>query len=215
MLAVLVGLGAWAYQALRKPPPPPQLETVVVDRGRVAARVTATGTLSARVTVQVSSQLSGRVSRVLADFNDHVKKGQVLARINQALLRADSVTPARGAVFDVLEAALAPIGFTIDRVVTGDAPDGPVENLIALRDGTGAHLAFAGHVDVGRPTPTHHRPSRARCPTPMLATTTPVTAIIPGVIGSPSNTADQQNVRGACASWSWLMRATPPCARPR
>ncbi|WP_294358729.1 succinyl-diaminopimelate desuccinylase, partial [uncultured Sphingomonas sp.] len=63
----------------------------------------------------------------------------------------DSVTPARGAVFDVLEAALTPIGFTIDRVVTGDAPDGPVENLIALREGTGAHLAFAGHVDVVPP----------------------------------------------------------------
>lgn len=71
--------------------------------------------------------------------------------LTQALLRADSVTPARGAVFDVLEAALTPIGFTIDRVVTGDAPDGPVENLIALREGTGAHLAFAGHVDVVPP----------------------------------------------------------------
>ncbi|MFG6283440.1 succinyl-diaminopimelate desuccinylase [Sphingomonas sp. S6] len=71
--------------------------------------------------------------------------------LTQALLRADSVTPARGAVFDVLEAALTPIGFTIDRVVSGDAPDGPVENLIALRKGSGPHLAFAGHVDVVPP----------------------------------------------------------------
>ncbi len=65
-----------------------------------------------------------------------------------ALIRADSVTPARGPVFDVLEAALAPLGFAVDRFVSGEAPDGPVENLLATRPGTGAHLAFAGHVDV-------------------------------------------------------------------
>lgn len=67
------------------------------------------------------------------------------------LLRAESVTPARGAVFDVLEAALGPIGFQIDRFVTGDAPDGPVENLLAVRGSGGRHLAFAGHVDVVPP----------------------------------------------------------------
>jgi succinyl-diaminopimelate desuccinylase len=69
----------------------------------------------------------------------------------QALLRADSVTPARGAVFDVLEAALVPIGFAVDRFVAGEAPDGPVENMIATRQGSGRHLAFAGHVDVVPP----------------------------------------------------------------
>ncbi len=68
--------------------------------------------------------------------------------LTAALIRADSVTPARGAVFDVLAAALAPIGFAVDRFVVGEAPDGPVENLLATRPGTGRHLAFAGHVDV-------------------------------------------------------------------
>ncbi len=66
----------------------------------------------------------------------------------QALIRADSVTPAGGAVFDVLEAALSGIGFAVDRFVVGTAPDGPVENMIATRAGSGRHLAFAGHVDV-------------------------------------------------------------------
>lgn len=69
----------------------------------------------------------------------------------QALIRAESVTPARGAVFDVLEAALLPLGFAVDRFVAGEAPDGPVENLIAWRDAGGRHLAFAGHVDVVPP----------------------------------------------------------------
>ncbi len=66
----------------------------------------------------------------------------------QALLRADSVTPAQGAVFDVLEAALVPLGFAVDRFVVGEAPDGPVENLLAVRGDGPRHLAFAGHVDV-------------------------------------------------------------------
>ncbi|RDE06815.1 succinyl-diaminopimelate desuccinylase [Sphingomonas aracearum] len=67
------------------------------------------------------------------------------------LLACTSVTPARGAVFDVAEAALVPLGFTVDRFVAGAAPDGPVENLIALREGDGPHLAFAGHLDVVPP----------------------------------------------------------------
>ncbi|SFO20627.1 succinyl-diaminopimelate desuccinylase [Sphingomonas sp. OK281] len=68
--------------------------------------------------------------------------------LTQALLRADSVTPAHGAVFDVLEAALVPLGFAVDRFTVGEAPDGPVENLLAVRGDGPRHLAFAGHVDV-------------------------------------------------------------------
>ncbi|WP_241656512.1 succinyl-diaminopimelate desuccinylase [Sphingomonas oligophenolica] len=69
----------------------------------------------------------------------------------QALIRADSVTPAPAMVFTVLAAALEPLGFAIDRFVTGEAPDGPVENMLATRAGTGRHLAFAGHLDVVPP----------------------------------------------------------------
>ncbi len=69
----------------------------------------------------------------------------------KALLACESVTPASGAVFDVAEAALLPLGFTVDRFTVGEAPDGPVENLLATRGGTGPHLAFAGHLDVVPP----------------------------------------------------------------
>ncbi|MBN8807132.1 MAG: succinyl-diaminopimelate desuccinylase [Sphingomonas sp.] len=71
--------------------------------------------------------------------------------LTKALLAAESVTPARGQVFDVLAQALSVIGFEIDRFVVGEAPDGPVENMIALRRGAGRHLAFAGHLDVVPP----------------------------------------------------------------
>jgi succinyl-diaminopimelate desuccinylase len=71
--------------------------------------------------------------------------------LTQALLREESVTPARGGVFDVLEAALQPLDFAVERFVAGEAPDGPVENLLAVRGSGGPHLAFAGHVDVVPP----------------------------------------------------------------
>jgi HlyD family secretion protein len=66
----------------------PKYETAKVDRGRIAARVTATGTLSALVTVQVGSQVSGRIQMLAADFNSQVKKGQVIAKIDPELFKA-------------------------------------------------------------------------------------------------------------------------------
>ena len=65
-----------------------------------------------------------------------------------ALINCPSITPATGEVFDVLEAAVRPLGFEVNRFIAGEAPDGPVENLVAFR-GTGApHFGFAGHLDV-------------------------------------------------------------------
>lgn len=70
----------------------------------------------------------------------------------ERLIACSSVTPARGPVFDALEAMLTPLGFEVDRFIMGDAPGGPVENLIALRsNGGGTHFAFAGHLDVVPP----------------------------------------------------------------
>src|SRR5438309_6022410 len=64
------------------------------------------------------------------------------------LIRCPSVTPARGGVFDRLEAALTPLGFTVHRWVMGEPPDGPTENMVAIRGAGGPHFGFAGHLDV-------------------------------------------------------------------
>lgn len=75
----------------------------------------------------------------------------------EALIACPSVTPATGAVFDCLESQLAPLGFEVVRFLAGtapeDAPDGPVENLFAIRRGPegSRHFAFAGHLDVVPP----------------------------------------------------------------
>src|ERR1051326_4208047 len=49
--------------------------------------VQATGTINAVITVQVGSQVSGTISRLSADFNSKVKKGQVIAQIDPALFQ--------------------------------------------------------------------------------------------------------------------------------
>jgi succinyl-diaminopimelate desuccinylase len=64
------------------------------------------------------------------------------------LIRCPSVTPARGEVFDVLERALKPLGFDVHRWVMGEAPDGPTENMVAVRGSGSPHFGFAGHLDV-------------------------------------------------------------------
>ena len=64
------------------------------------------------------------------------------------LIRCASVTPARGEVFDVLEAALRPLGFEVHRWVLGEPPDGPTENMVAIRGSGSPHFGFAGHLDV-------------------------------------------------------------------
>jgi succinyl-diaminopimelate desuccinylase len=64
------------------------------------------------------------------------------------LIRCPSITPATGEVFDVLEGALKPLGFTVHRWVMGDPPDGPTENMVAIRGEGSPHFGFAGHLDV-------------------------------------------------------------------
>jgi len=64
------------------------------------------------------------------------------------LIRCPSVTPASGEVFDILDRALTQLGFEVHRWILGEAPDGPTENMVAMR-GTGSpHFGFAGHLDV-------------------------------------------------------------------
>jgi succinyl-diaminopimelate desuccinylase len=68
-----------------------------------------------------------------------------------ALINCPSITPASGAVFDLLEEALRPLGFEVHRWVMGEAPDGPTENMVAIRGSGAPHFGFAGHLDVVPP----------------------------------------------------------------
>ena len=82
-LSLLAG-GAWFYRhADAKETPAYRL--AAVERGSLQSAVSATGALSAVRTVQVGTQVSGQVSAIYVDFNDRVKKGQLLARIDPTL----------------------------------------------------------------------------------------------------------------------------------
>lgn len=59
-----------------------------VTRGDVAVTISATGTLNAVTTVQVGSQVSGTISKLYADYNDVVTKGQLLAQLDPTFLDA-------------------------------------------------------------------------------------------------------------------------------
>lgn len=63
----------------------PQYFTAAVERGDVRQVVEATGTINAVTTVQVGSQVSGTIWKLFADFNSHVTKGQLVARIEPSL----------------------------------------------------------------------------------------------------------------------------------
>ncbi len=59
---------------------------VTVEQGDVESLVSATGTLDAVTTVEVGTQVSGIISEIFVDFNDTVRKGQVIARLDTTLL---------------------------------------------------------------------------------------------------------------------------------
>ena len=82
-LAILVAAGGAGWYFWRQSADKPaEYTTTAVARGDVTQTVTATGTLQAVTTVDVSSQISGTIAKLYVDWNSPVKKGQVLAEID-------------------------------------------------------------------------------------------------------------------------------------
>lgn len=67
------------------------------------------------------------------------------------LIACPSVTPREAGSLTVLGEALEQLGFTVHRFLSGSPPEGPVENMVAIRGSGGPHFGFAGHVDVVPP----------------------------------------------------------------
>jgi HlyD family secretion protein len=87
-LIVVAGLAVLGYSRRARAVPEIHYETVNADRGSIVAKVTATGNLSALLTVQVGSQVSGRLQQILVDYNSPVKKGQPIAKLDPLLFEA-------------------------------------------------------------------------------------------------------------------------------
>ena len=80
---ILTGTG-WFYKRADGSEAP-IYRTATIQRGSVKPTVSATGTLSAVKTIQVGTQVSGQVAAIYVDYNQHVRKGQLLATIDPAL----------------------------------------------------------------------------------------------------------------------------------
>jgi HlyD family secretion protein len=87
LLIVGIGFGVVRYRAAHRVPDV-QYKTAVAEKHRIVGRVTASGTLSALVTVLVGTQVSGRIQKLNADFNSKVKKGQLVAKIDPQIFEA-------------------------------------------------------------------------------------------------------------------------------
>src|SRR5215469_5616285 len=90
---LMVGLGYTYSQESSVP----TFLTAPVERGSMATLVKASGTVEAVVSVDVSSQLSGRIAEVFVNFNDTIKAGQPIAQIDQEIFAA-RVKEARAAL---------------------------------------------------------------------------------------------------------------------
>ncbi|HEX5475986.1 MAG TPA: efflux RND transporter periplasmic adaptor subunit [Vicinamibacterales bacterium] len=86
VVVIAVGVGAGAYY-MKRGAGDPQISTLQVTRGDIVQTVGATGTLQAVTTVQVGAQVSGTISWLGADFNSIVHKGQLIAKLDPALMQ--------------------------------------------------------------------------------------------------------------------------------
>jgi HlyD family secretion protein len=87
-VVVLVAIAALWWWMHRDAGVEAAYRTTQVERGDIRVAISATGTLSAISTVTVGSQVSGQVTDVLVDFNDKVRKGEVIARIDPSTYEA-------------------------------------------------------------------------------------------------------------------------------
>lgn len=87
LVIILAGIGIWFWK-FKEEEKPVVLETEQPHYGTIATSVTATGTVQPVDTVSVGTQVSGTISKVYVDFNDRVKKGQLIAEIDKTILQA-------------------------------------------------------------------------------------------------------------------------------
>jgi HlyD family secretion protein len=92
LAALLIVIAFVLYRCTGGDEGAPEYQTTVAEKGDVVARVSTSGSLQAVVTVDVGSQVSGRIQELYADFNSPVKKGQRIAKIDPSLFEAQVVS---------------------------------------------------------------------------------------------------------------------------
>jgi len=88
VLILVLAAAAYWYGSGEKESNASQYKTRNIERGDIIQTISANGTLTPVVLVNVGTQISGTVAKLHADYNDHVEVGQILAELDPALLRA-------------------------------------------------------------------------------------------------------------------------------
>ena len=88
LVSVIAVTGLWLWTDESDSEITPSYSIGKVTRGDIVSSVSATGTLSPVITVQVGSQVSGTIQHLYADFNSRVKKGDLIAQIDPSLFKA-------------------------------------------------------------------------------------------------------------------------------
>jgi HlyD family secretion protein len=133
---VLLTAGFWLFRQADAAETP-AYRFAAVERGSLEAAVSATGTLGAVTTVQVGTQVSGQVSAIHVDFNDRVRKGQLIARIDPTLQEQAVRDAQAGLERNLAELARAQADFERNRLlherkVVTDAEFGAIQSTLAV-----------------------------------------------------------------------------------
>lgn len=132
-----LGGGYYGYRATGRGAQAPPYKTATVDRGTLVSTVTAIGTVEPILRVLVGSQVSGTVVRWNADFNQPVKKGEILAELDQDQIKATiaqrsaAVAAARAGEAEA-GARLTKAKLTLDRIEHAYAQNSASENELAI-----------------------------------------------------------------------------------
>lgn len=129
-IAVAAGAGFWYWSGVQARKAAPVYITEALKRGDLTLTVAANGTLQPTRSVNIGSELSGTVKRVLVDVNDRVKAGQVLVELDTAKLE-DQVTQSRAA----LAAAQASLAQSVASRKEADATLARYEEVAKLSGG--------------------------------------------------------------------------------
>jgi HlyD family secretion protein len=143
-ITLVAGLvaGGVAWQRRQETGPAVSYITEPVTRGKLTLTVTANGTLQPTRSVNIGSELSGTVLRVLVDVNDRVTKGQVLVELDTAKL-ADQIVRSRAA----LAAARAKVEQTVATLKESQANLARLEEVARL---SGGKVPSAAELDAAR-----------------------------------------------------------------
>ena len=143
LVAALVA-GGWAWQARQAAAAAPVYVTEAVTQGKISVVVSANGTLQPTHSVNIGSELSGTVAKVLVDVNDRVKKGQVLVELDPAKLK-DQIVRSRAS----LASAQASVAQSVATVKEAQGNLARLEEVARL---SGGKVPSQSELDTGRAT---------------------------------------------------------------